>query len=549
MTGNNWLWLGLFLAAIVGMVVVTGWRTRQRLRRRLLASWGEFPEARRQDSEASLKAAWQAAAQLRPTASQVDDLTWHDLNLMAVFKHLNQTESSVGAEALYAALRGFDFDRPNVSAKLVAFFTEQDAVRLQVRTAFAHLGKSDDNQSRRYLLDTAHYRLSGTWRYTVLGWLPLAAIVLIVLAPLAGVLLLIGSLVTNVVVYQQHRERLAVELNALRYLVQTIATAQRLARLATPQQAALKRALVKLAPITRHAFVFRTKTGSETEIIADYLGVMLMLPFRAYNKVLTTLSAHHEDALALWQALGELEVAIAVANYQLAAPVVCHPQRQATGITAAGVVHPLLKQPVANVIDWGQSALITGSNASGKSTYVKSVAINAVLAQTLGVATAESFALAPGHVITAMAIQDDLASGDSYFIAEIKAIQRVLTLAAGGAPVYGFIDEILKGTNTVERIAASAGVVQWLTATQALVMVATHDSELTGLLGAAVVNWHFQETVSATGVAFDYLLHQGPATSHNAIALLATLNYPATIIEQARNLAETFERTHAWPRG
>ncbi|WP_179396213.1 MutS-related protein [Lacticaseibacillus absianus] len=544
----NWLWLLALVAAAAGIVGFTAIQQRTRLRKRLLASWGRFPEARRADSEASLAEAYEASHQLHTTDSTVDALTWHDLDLQAVFKRLNQTESSVGAEALYAQLHDFDFGHPNVSEALVTFLTTNAEARMQVRTAFAHLGKSDHNQSQRYLLDATHQQLPHAWQYRVLGLLPLVGLLVIPLVPLVGLLILLGSLMFNLVYYQQHRERLDVELNAMRYLVQTIATAKRLSRIATPSQSALREAVAPLAGITRHAFVFRTKTGAETEIIADYLGILFMLPFIAYNAVLRALGEHRQAALALWSQLGALEVAIAVANFRTAAPVTCQPQFATGGVQARGLVHPLLKAPVANPLDWTRSALITGSNASGKSTYVKSVAINCLLAQTLNTATADSFTLAPGHVVTAMAIQDDLDAGDSYFIAEIKAIRRVLHLAAGGTRVYGFIDEILKGTNTVERIAASASVVHWLTQTNALAMVATHDGELTRILGPAATNWHFQETVDAHGVTFDYQLHQGPATSHNAIALLATLDYPKAIIAQAHKLAADFERTTVWPQ-
>ncbi len=109
-----------------------------------------------------------------------------------------------------------------------------------------------------------------------------------------------------------------------------------------------------------------------------------------------------------------------------------------------------------------QNALITGANASGKSTYVKSIAVNAILAQTINTVLAEKLTMQPGLVMTAMAVRDDLSEGDSYFVAEIKAIHRLLRAVASNKRVYGFIDEILKGTNTVERLAASASVINWL---------------------------------------------------------------------------------------
>ncbi|WP_125579484.1 MutS-related protein [Lacticaseibacillus suibinensis] len=545
---NTWWWLLGLVALLFGGMLLSAWRARQQLQTRLLMSWGQLPGRTRQDSEASLQEAYAAQRQLHPQGSTIDDLTWHDLNLMQVFQRVNLTESSVGAEALYAQMRGFDFGQPATDEQLIAFFAQNQPARMAVRTAFAHLGKVDHNQSQQYLLNADHHVLPGSWQFRVLGLLPLVGVALIFVLPLAGVLLIIASLLFNLVYYQLRRNALELELNAMRYLVQTIAAAHQLSGINTPRQAALKAAYAPLKQITRHAFVFRTHTGTELEVVMDYLGICFMLPFIAYNSVLQTLTAQRQAALTLWQELGQLEVAIAIANFRQASPVVCQPSFQADAVEAQGLVHPLLKKPVANDLDWRQTALITGSNASGKSTYVKSVAINCVLAQTINTATASSFALAPGHVVTAMAVQDDITAGDSYFIAEIKAIQRVLKLAAQGQRVYGFIDEILKGTNTIERIAASASVVQWLSRTKARVMVATHDSELTEILKALVINWHFQETVTASGVTFDYQLHQGPATSHNAIALLSTMAYPQPIIQTAHDLVAAFEQTRSWPQ-
>ncbi|MFD1393514.1 DNA mismatch repair protein MutS [Lacticaseibacillus jixianensis] len=547
MTQDNWLWLLAFGGILAAVVIISTVKARVSLRNRLLTSWGRLPEPTSRDAESSLKEAFRASAQLRPTTSTVDDLTWHDLDMMQVFRLLNQTESSVGAEALYAKMRSFDLGQPNVDEDLIAFFTANQVARMQVRTAFAHLGKVDHNQSQHYLLTTTKGALPNAWQYRVFGLLPLAGVLLALIAPLAGVLLAIGSLLFNVIYYEVKKEALTLELNAMRYLVQTITTARSLVKIATPRQAALKQAYAPLAGIGRRAFTFRAKSGSTGDVIADYISFMFMLPFIAYNDVLRRLRLHKQAAIALWTVMGDLEVAIAIANFRLAVPTTCSPTVAKAGVHAAGLIHPLLKHPVPNDLDWPQTALITGSNASGKSTYVKSVAINLLLAQTVATATATRFAYQPGHVVTAMAIQDDIAAGDSYFIAEIKAIKRLLDLVAQGQRVYGFIDEILKGTNTVERIAASAAVVHWLTETNALTMVATHDSELTAMLAGQVINWHFQETVDAAGVHFDYLLRQGPATSHNAIALLKAMQYPRSITAQAQALARDFEGLRQWP--
>ena len=208
----------------------------------------------------------------------------------------------------------------------------------------------------------------------------------------------------------------------------------------------------------------------------------------------------------------------------------------------------MVEYSVVNPVDWQRNTLVTGSNASGKSTYVKSIAISGILAQTINTAIAEKLTMQPGHVLTSMAVEDDIMAGDSYFVAEIKSIKRLLNQVEKGERCYCFIDEILKGTNTIERIAASSSVVTWLADYPSLSFVATHDIELTEMLKEYCDNVHFEETVTEEqGISFDYELKQGPAVTRNAIALLKVMDYPEKIVEQAQKEARYFDEQRTWP--
>ena len=136
-----------------------------------------------------------------------------------------------------------------------------------------------------------------------------------------------------------------------------------------------------------------------------------------------------------------------------------------------------------------------------------------------------------------MAIADDLLSGESYFVAELRSLRRVLQRADAGEEFLCFVDEILRGTNTDERLAASQAVLRHLAGTGALCFVATHDVELTGALADVCDNSHFQEVVQSGAVAFDYLLRGGPARGRNAIRLLGEMGFPPAVVAEARRLA------------
>ena len=209
--------------------------------------------------------------------------------------------------------------------------------------------------------------------------------------------------------------------------------------------------------------------------------------------------------------------------------------------------HPLLTHPVKNTIRAERGVLLTGSNASGKSTFLKTCILNAVLAQTVHTCTAESYRAPLFRIFTSMALRDDLAGGDSYYIVEIKSLKRILSAAmAGGPPILCAVDEVLRGTNTVERIAASTQILKSLHRDGVLCFAATHDIELTDLLAEDYDNYHFEEEIVDGDIRFPYRLLPGKATTRNAIKLLELIGYDREIIERAESLAGRFLSEGSW---
>ena len=210
--------------------------------------------------------------------------------------------------------------------------------------------------------------------------------------------------------------------------------------------------------------------------------------------------------------------------------------------------HPLIRNPVANSIIATGGTLVTGSNASGKSTFLKNVAINSILAQTIHTCTATSCRAPFLKVMTSMALRDDISSGESYFIVEIRSLKRILDESRKKEPLLCVIDEVLRGTNTIERIAASSQILNALRGNWLLSFAATHDIELSYILDEIYTNYHFEEEVREQEVVFNYLLQPGRATTRNAIRLLDMLGYDPKLVKNAGNAAADFERTGVWTK-
>ena len=539
--------IGFIIFAIIGIEIYN----RIKLKEMVKSRWGKFPNSRIFDKEESLKDAWSKAQKYCQYDSEIDDLTWYDLDGFTLFESINATYSSAGSEALYQRLRNYNFSEEHHYRleQLIEYYQTNLEAREKIQFHFACLGKKDTNLVEDYLTQAKSQKLPHLSFYLICGVLPIVFVGGLILFPgTLTISLLLASLVFNVVCYQVKKETLNRELSCMSYLVQTISTAKKIAKIKTPFQMELKENLKSIEAITKFGISFRMKSNSEAELFFDYISMMFMLPFISYNFVLAKLTNHEKQAKNVWHLLGELEVAAAVLNYRIVMPDTSQPIfSNELVVKGVEVYHPLLKRPVPNDISWIKNTLVTGSNASGKSTYVKSVAISCMLSATIHTALARQFQLPYGHVLTSMAIEDDIFEGDSYFVAEIKSVKRILDLAEKKETCLCFIDEILKGTNTIERISASSSIIHWLSQTNSLAFIATHDIELTEILKYSCDNVHFEEQVTAEkGVTFDYLLRQGPSTTRNALQLLQVLNYPQKIVSSAKSEAASFDEHCIW---
>lgn len=538
--------IALIVIVIAVIIALDIWN-RIKLRRYVQRAWGKLPRQPRFDKEDSLKKAWLIEKNFHHYESEIDDITWYDLDGFALFEAVNLTYSSVGSEALYQQLRNYQFEKDTQLTTLIDFFDQNSAAREQSQYTFARLGKQDHNFSKSYLAADASPSIGSLPLFICLGLLPIIGLLLFLIGIPQGLILTLISILFNTIYYSIKKARLETELNSMRYLVQTIASGNQIAKINTPLQQEIKDALKPLKNIPRFAISFRSKNGSDGDMLFEYINIFFMLPFISYQYVNHTLAKHRDAAVQLWNLLGKLEVAAAILNFRTYMPITCTPAFKEGPVTSSGSYHPLLKEAVMNDVAWGHNTLVTGANASGKSTYVKSIAINCWLSQTIQTAVAETFTLAPAHVITSMAVEDDLFKGDSYFVAEIKSIKRLLDQVATKERCYCFVDEILKGTNTVERIAASSSIIHWLSRYPSLAFVATHDIELTEILKQDCRNIHFSEQVTPDdGISFDYKVKSGPAKSRNAIALLGVLGYPKDIVDDAKEAAAIFDETRTW---
>ncbi len=241
----------------------------------------------------------------------------------------------------------------------------------------------------------------------------------------------------------------------------------------------------------------------------------------------------HGRAIGAWlDAMAELEALCSLAGRAYERPEDPFPEIEAPGpdrralLRGEALRHPLLGRAVPNDVHLGgdgpQVLLVSGSNMSGKSTYLRTVGVNVVLALAGAPVAAARLRLTPLAIGATLRIQDSLQAGRSRFYAEITRLKQLSDLASGELPLLFLLDEILHGTNSHDRRIGAEAVVRSLAARGALGIVTTHDLALTELAGggSSLGNAHFEDQVQAGEVAFDFRLKPGVVTHSNALALM-----------------------------
>ena len=236
-------------------------------------------------------------------------------------------------------------------------------------------------------------------------------------------------------------------------------------------------------------------------------------------------AAHLGDWLAVW---AETEVLLSLSTVGLVREVYAFPELledASPRLEAKNLTHLLIpeEKAVPNDIDaTAGTRIITGSNMSGKTTYLRTVASACVLAYAGAPVPGERLCLSPLHIFTSIRVTDDAAHGLSTFYAEILRIKSMMAFKEKSLPMLIVIDEIFKGTNSADRLIGAREAISRLTGADFITLVSTHDFELCEIESdaAPVTNWHFEESYEDDKLLFDYKIKEGRCTTRNAQYLL-----------------------------
>lgn len=492
----------------------------------------------------------------RMNEDSIDELTWNDLDLDLIYQQMAYTSSSLGDDYLYYMLRNPIKDEEILKKrerKIVCLaFEEEIRVRLQV--LFAGIGRIRNHSFSDYLKYLMKEKPGNNGKHYVADGLILGSVFLMMYHVGVGLTVFFLLILYNIVMYFKDKAYFEPYLVSLRYLFKIKEYAKEIIEILPKEweeeKKRAKEILAVMKKIEKNSFLVLSpgRMGGEgLEVILNYLRMCFHLDIIKFNRMLLQLQQYEAQIWSLYDILGEIDACIAIGEYRTFLPKFsCPIFHDKKNISVENLYHPLIENPVSNSLDMKKNVLLTGSNASGKSTFLKTMGVNILLAQTIYTCAASEFHLPFCSLYTSMSLKDSLLLKESYYMAEIKAIKRILDAAKEKKMVVCMVDEVLRGTNTVERIAASTQILKSMSGQNMMCLAATHDRELTETLEKEYDNYHFEESLVKDDVVFSYKLKAGRAMSSNAIDLLVNLGYEDRLIKEARKMVTSFEENGEW---
>lgn len=496
------------------------------------------------------------------TKDLIDDITWNDLEMDGIYTKVDHTKTTMGEIYLYHCLRSplNQVDKLRERDDLIELFKKQDKLRNDFSMELEQIGKHMHFSIYEY-----QNELEQNSTFSIL---PSICAVLIQLLSIAsfwinnyvGIILLAIWFAINITTYYKCRSKIE---RFVPFINQTVSMISKSEILSINTGFQLLDHYLKRMKLDQKIYKKYRKIGqmisfhingkaTEFDAIFEYIRCFFHIDIFAFHKFHKSIKKDMKTLIDCYETIGFLDAMISIAYFrhhtELSHPACgyCKPNFVGQTLQMKGVYHPLLEHPVENSFIAERSMLITGSNATGKSTFLRTVAINAILEQTIFTVCARAYQAPFFYVMTSMNIRDNINSNDSYFMMEIKSIKRIVDKKDQTTKLLCCIDEVLKGTNTVERISASAEILRAVSRSNAICLAASHDIELASILKQYYANYHFQEYITEGGFSCDYILYHGKTKSRNAIELLKLLGFSDEIVSNARSNVMNYLDSGEW---
>jgi hypothetical protein len=546
-----WLIAGLLIGLIV---LISGYfRSRSSTRKKLAnirEKWGKPVEAYRSFKLIS------SYLTVSNVEANISADTAADLDIDSVFSFIDRTNSRPGQQLLYKKLHCFDpaDDNFNKLEIQIAALNKDRERRERIELKLSELNSND----AYYLPELFSKKHSSLFNPLVEIYIKISPF--LVIASIAGLsitgsqvffLWLLALLLANTVIHFLNKKNILSYTHSLPQLLKLINVTKWLIDKAVfDKDATLESSLEKVSKLKRSLVLINVQNGvvndptDVTYVINEWFKMLFLIEPVIFLSSIAKVNKYLDDIKILYEAVAEVDVCISIQSVRDGLPYYCKPDfsNSASKFFIEDLYHPLIENCTSNSIssDNSKVVLITGSNMSGKTTFIRAIALNTLLAQTIHTCCANTYQAPALKILTSIHMSDDLDAQKSYFQAEALSVLNIINNSSSNEAVKSLviIDEIFRGTNTIERIAAAMSVLTHLIENENFVFVSTHDLELAELLGDNNTVYSFEELIKDNQLVFDYKIREGVLKNKNGIAVLQRLGYPQTIIDAAFNASK-----------
>lgn len=479
--------------------------------------------------------------------------TCNDLDFNELFMFVDRTTSKVGQQFLYYTLRTIPPNNDKIASqeKIVGKIGSDPGLRADLQFQLEKLAK-DDAYYLTSLFQDEHIR-EPKW-FFIIRLLAFTSLLSILLLPfnVKMIFVLTGVFIVNAGFHYWNKNNLYQYLGSIPQLLKMNGVAKDFLKneLISEINQGVSESVEVIDQIRNRMSFFKlsARLESDMEIIAwaimEFFKILFLLEPLLLFSVLKKLDTKRQEIEKVFAFVGTIDALISIASLRKGLGSYCLPDinNDNKALNARDIYHPLISDCVTNSIHVkDKSILLTGSNMSGKTSFIRTIGINAITGLTINTCFAGQFSMPRSRVYSAIRISDDLMNDKSYYFEEVLTIKAMIDQCVSGLPNLFLLDEIFKGTNTIERISAGKAVLSYLARADNLVFVSTHDIELADLLKEEYELYHFSEKVDHKTVDFDYKLKDGKLKNRNAIRILQINGYPDDIIKEAIELSKELD--------
>ena len=481
--------------------------------------------------------------------------TINDIDFYGLFKFIDRTTSKVGQQFLYRKVIEPTIHKSDPSQNLIELFANNKKLREEIQLDLLKLNETDAYYISSLLKDNLLQKPK--W-FKFLG-LDIAIIICLIILSFKYqifIIFLIIPFAINMFLHYWNKNKAFQFVRSIPQLNLLIEVSKSLLRRSGVfHDKFVKERIADLKSFQRKSSIINFDNGSGIQSELSQIGAYLLELIKAFFlvevftlfKVIKELESKRSSIITLFDYVGNIDSAISIASLRADNAKTCQPVFSSAEkkVTVKNMYHPLLENCVQNdLLICNKSILITGSNMSGKSTFLRTFIMNSILAQTIYTCFAEEFISPILKQYSSIRIDDNLFEGKSYYLQEVNTMASLIAEVNSPNQNLFVLDEVFKGTNTIERISAAKAILSYLNKRNNIVIISTHDIELSDMLKNEYDLYHFTETIEEGELYFDHKIKSGQLKTRNAIKLLELSNYPTEIINEARQISMTLGNTN-----